>query len=139
MGQLLGNWKLEKNENWDEFMSAMGMNFVLRKVASKLTVCQEIIQNGDNWEINMTSTFKNKSIKFQLGVPFDDETMNGRKIKATFTLKDDVLILNQKGIKEGDSDMVVTRQVDENDQLIETFKIVQKNVVAVKTSKRYTP
>ncbi|KAK6186367.1 hypothetical protein SNE40_008415 [Patella caerulea] len=139
MGKLLGNWKLEKNENWDELMEAMGVNFVLRKVASKITIYQEIVQNGDNWEINMTSTFKNKSVKFQLGVPFDDETMDGRKIKATFTLEDDVLVLNQKGIKEGDLDTLVTRKVDENDQLIETFTIVQKNVVAVKTSKRYTP
>ncbi|KAK6186364.1 hypothetical protein SNE40_008412 [Patella caerulea] len=87
----------------------------------------------------MTSTFKNKSVKFQLGVPFDDETMDGRQIKATFTLEDDVLVLHQKGMKEGDLDAMITRQVNENDEMTEMYKIPQKNVVAVKISKRYTP
>ncbi|ESO83053.1 hypothetical protein LOTGIDRAFT_204866 [Lottia gigantea] len=139
MGKLLGNWKLEKNENWDDFMKSMGVNIVLRKVGNSITSYEEIKNDGDDWEVNVTSTFKNKSVKFKLGEPFEDHTMDGRTVTATFRLEGDKLILDQKATKPGEPDTHVERKLEGDDTMIQTFHNVQKNIVAVRVYKRYTP
>lgn len=59
-----------------------GINFVLRKVGNSITSYEEIKQNGDDWELNITSTFKNAHLKFKLGEEFDETTLDGRKCKV---------------------------------------------------------
>lgn len=61
----------------------LGINFVLRKVGNSITSYEEIIQDGDNWELNITSTFKNAHLKFKLGEEFDETTLDGRKCKVS--------------------------------------------------------
>lgn len=61
----------------------LGINFVLRKVGNSITSYEEIKQNGDNWELNITSTFKNAHLKFKLGEEFDETTLDGRKCKVS--------------------------------------------------------
>lgn len=60
-----------------------GINFVLRKVGNSITSYEEIKQNGDDWELNITSTFKNAHLKFKLGEEFDETTLDGRKCKVS--------------------------------------------------------
>jgi len=45
-----------------------------------------------------SSTFKD--IKFKLGEEFDEETVNGRKVKSVCTLNGNKLVQVQKGEKE---------------------------------------
>lgn len=61
----------------------LGINFVLRKVGNSITSYEEIKQDGDNWELNITSTFKNAHLKFKLGEEFDETTLDGRKCKVS--------------------------------------------------------
>ena len=43
---------------------------------------QEIKNEGDKWEINTFSTFKNTHIEFQTGVEFEETTADGRTVKV---------------------------------------------------------
>lgn len=61
---------------------AAGVNILVRKVGLSLTSYEEIKQDGDCWEIHITSTFKNAQLKFKLGEEFEEETMDGRKVKV---------------------------------------------------------
>ena len=70
-------------------MTLLGINFVLRKVGNSITSYEEMKQNGDQWELNITSTFKNAHLKFKLGEEFDETTLDGRKCKVSRTLSMD--------------------------------------------------
>jgi len=103
---IVGSYKLEKSENFDEFMKQLGIGFLKRQAASIASATVDISVDGDNWNIKTTSTFKNSELKFKLGEEFDEERQDGAKVKSTFTLEDNVLTQVQKG---GSSDVTLVR------------------------------
>ncbi|XP_071085414.1 fatty acid-binding protein homolog 6-like [Haliotis cracherodii] len=137
MAALLGNWQLDRHENMDDYMKAVGVNILVRKVGLSLTSYEEIKQDGDCWEIHITSTFKNAQLKFKLGEEFEEETMDGRKVKSTFALEGDKLIHHQTAVKEGGENSTITREV-EGETLVITFVALKQNVTAKRFYKRYT-
>ncbi|KAK3085761.1 hypothetical protein FSP39_008301 [Pinctada imbricata] len=140
MTGVLGHWKIEKSdENWDNYMKAMGVNFVLRKVGNTITSYEEIIQDGDNWELKITSTFKNAHLKFKLGEEFDETTMDGRQCKSTFVIEDGDLVHYQKGKKPDDPESKIVRKRVDDETMTITLDALGKNVVTVRTFKRYSP
>ena len=75
MSELIGTWDFESDENIDNYLSAMDVEFMLRKVASTASILKPRVvfeRNGQNWKINMTSLFKNQSTSFTEGVPFEE-------------------------------------------------------------------
>ncbi|KAJ8302714.1 hypothetical protein KUTeg_019110 [Tegillarca granosa] len=118
MASVLGYWKLDKSDDkWDEYMKAVGVNFVLRKVGNSLTVYEEIKQDGDNWELHLLSTFKNIHLKFKLGEEFDETTGDGRQCRSTFEVEDGDLVHYQRATKENEADSKVTRRRVDDDTM----------------------
>lgn len=140
MTKVLGHWKLfSSDDKWDEYMRTLGINFVLRKVGNSITSYEEIKQNGDDWELNITSTFKNAHLKFKLGEEFDETTLDGRKCKSTFVVEGEDLVHYQKGIKPGEVDSKITRTRVDDETMTITLEAIDKNLVTVRTFKRHTP
>jgi hypothetical protein len=91
-----GTYKLYKSENFEEYMKAVGVGLVMRKMASTASPVSEITQNGDEWKIKTSTTFKTTEIKFQLGKEFDEETADGRQCKSTITLDGDNKMIHKQ-------------------------------------------
>lgn len=96
MVAVTGSFKLVKSENFEEYMKAVGVGAVMRKLAATATPTTEITQSGDEWRIKTMTTFKTTDIKFKLGQEFDEETGDGRKCKSTITLEGNKLVHKQK-------------------------------------------
>jgi len=96
MPSLTGKFKLTKSENFDEYMKALGVNLMLRKMASTATPVTEITQEGDDWNIKTTTTFKTTEIKFKLGEAFDEVTADGRNCKSTITKDGDNTLVHEQ-------------------------------------------
>lgn len=93
-------YKLETSENFDEYMKELGVGFVTRKMGNTISPTVQLIKEGDEYVFNTTSTFKNTTIKFKPGEEFDEETVDGRKVKSVCTFEgEDKLIHEQKGEK----------------------------------------
>lgn len=93
-------YKLDSSENFEEYMKELGVGFVMRKMGNTVSPTVELIKEGDEYTFNTTSTFKNSTIKFKVGEEFDEETVDGRKVKSVCTFEgDDKLIHEQKGDK----------------------------------------
>lgn len=93
-------YKLDSSENFEEYMKELGVGFVMRKMGNTVSPTVELIKDGDEYTFNTTSTFKNTTIKFKVGEEFDEETVDGRKVKSVCTFDgDDKLIHEQKGDK----------------------------------------
>lgn len=56
---------------------------MMRKVASTTRANEEWIVDDDVIIVKFTSTFKNKTLTFKLGLEFDEETLDGRKVKVS--------------------------------------------------------
>merc|ERR1712127_294644 len=105
MVQFTGKFTRVSAENYDEFLKALNVGFLLRKAATASTPVMEITENEGNWTMK-TST----SLKAKLGEPFDEETTDGRKCQTTVTMEGNKLITSQKAIKKGDKDVTAVRE-----------------------------
>lgn len=72
-------------------------------------------KNGDEYSFHTVSTFKTLVIKFKLGEEFEEETLDGRKVKSVITLDGNTFSQTQKMDKPStvvrvfsDTEMVAT-------------------------------
>jgi fatty acid-binding protein 3 len=102
MGDLILNkkYKLATSENFEEFMKALGVGLLTRKMGNAVSPVIELTKNGEEYTLTSNSTFKNSAITFQLNKEFDEETPDGRQVKSLITQDGNKLIHVQKGDKE---------------------------------------
>ncbi|XP_011158936.1 probable fatty acid-binding protein isoform X1 [Solenopsis invicta] len=98
-GILGKRYKLQSSEKFDEYMKALGVGMVTRKMGSTVSPVVELTEKDGMYTLKTTSPFKNTEIKFKLGEEFDEETADGRKVKSVCTLEGNKLIQEQKGEK----------------------------------------
>eukprot|EP00745_Piridium_sociabile_P031973 TRINITY_DN53375_c0_g1_i1.p2 TRINITY_DN53375_c0_g1~~TRINITY_DN53375_c0_g1_i1.p2 ORF type:complete len:144 (-),score=49.92 TRINITY_DN53375_c0_g1_i1:302-733(-) len=130
--KFVGHWKLEKNENWDNYMKACGVGMVLRKVGGNVTNYEEWKEKEGQWTLNITSTFKSKLLTFKMGEQFEEDTMDGRKVKSTFTEEGNTIVQKQTATKEGEVESTITREIQEDGRMVVTFVADNKEGVTAK-------
>ncbi|XP_037808402.1 probable fatty acid-binding protein [Lucilia sericata] len=108
-------YKLDKSENFDEYMKELGVGMVLRKMGNSVSPTVELKKEGDVYTFTTSSTFKTSTISFKLGEEFDEETLDGRKVKSICTMDGNKLVQEQKGDKPStivreftDSELITT-------------------------------
>uniref|UniRef100_A0A0B7BWG6 Lipocalin/cytosolic fatty-acid binding domain-containing protein n=1 Tax=Arion vulgaris TaxID=1028688 RepID=A0A0B7BWG6_9EUPU len=107
LSDFVGTWNIDGNNNFDAYMKACGVSFMTRKLAGSIKAVVHISFEGENGTVRTVSTFKDHSCNFTLGKEFDEETIDGRKYKTTFTFDDEKLVQTQKGTNPS----VITRFV----------------------------
>ncbi|XP_011684605.1 PREDICTED: probable fatty acid-binding protein isoform X1 [Wasmannia auropunctata] len=119
-GILGKRYKLQSSEKFDEYMKALGVGMVTRKMGSSVSPVVELTEKDGTYTLKTTSPFKNSEIKFQLGAEFDEETVDGRKVKSVCTLDGNKLVQVQKGEKDttierefGPTEMKAIMKVDD--------------------------
>lgn len=80
-------------------MNITGVGMVMRKMGNSVSPTVELKKDGETYTFTTTSTFKTSSINFKLGKEFDEETLDGRKVKSVITLEGNKLVQEQKGDK----------------------------------------
>lgn len=79
-------------------MRKLGVNFFLIQIGNLVSPTVELRKlPDDKYELITESTFQNTDIKFKLGEEFDEETVDGRKVKTVMTLEGNKLIQKQGG------------------------------------------
>ncbi|MBN3272845.1 FABPI protein, partial [Polyodon spathula] len=115
-----GTWKVDRNDNYDKFMEQMGVNLVKRKLAAHDNLKITIAQNGDNFTVNESSTFRTVEITFTLGVPFEYSLADGTEISGTWA-------------KEGDKLVGKFSRKDNGKELLTVREIIADELVQVKS------
>ncbi|XP_058791327.1 fatty acid-binding protein, muscle isoform X2 [Phymastichus coffea] len=107
MADFLGKqYKLVSSENFDDYMKAIGVGLVTRKMGAAVSPVVEVTEKDGEYTMKTQSTFKNSEIKFRLGEEFNEETPDGRKVKSIITLDGNKMTHIQKG----DKDTVIERE-----------------------------
>lgn len=64
----------------------IGVGYVLRKLGNTAVPTVELKKDGDKYTLTTSSTFKTTEITFELDTPFEEETMDGRKVTSVITI-----------------------------------------------------
>lgn len=129
--QLVGKWKLESSENFDQYMHAVGVGKVMAKLGSTAKPTIIISVDGDVWSVRTETTFKTHEIHFKIGEEFDETTADGRKVRTTCTLEDGKKLIQSQ---QGDVPSTLTRELIDDNTLQLTCEA--KNVVSKRMYKR---
>ncbi|XP_048385274.1 fatty acid-binding protein, liver [Stegostoma tigrinum] len=92
----LGSWKLQKSQNFDEYMKNLDVSLAQRKIAATVKPKTIISVDGDVIAIKTESTFKSTNIQFKLAEEFDETTADNRTTKTTVTLENGKLVQRQR-------------------------------------------
>ncbi|XP_036410013.1 retinol-binding protein 2-like [Megalops cyprinoides] len=96
-----GTWEMESNENFEDYMKALNIDFATRKIAAHLSQTKVFVQNGDKFETKTLSTFRNYELSFTVGEEFEEHTkgLDNRVVKTLVIWEGDKLVCTQKGEK----------------------------------------
>ncbi|KAF2900140.1 hypothetical protein ILUMI_06058 [Ignelater luminosus] len=120
-------YQLVSSENFDEYMKALDVHGVLRKIASKLHPVLVLNRNGDEYTLTSTLPFKTIDITFKPGVEFDQETPDGRDVKSVITI--DGCTLHEVQTDDSGKETILDR-IFSNDEVKVVLKI--DNVTATR-------
>ena len=132
---LPGRYLMESSEKFDDFMKALGVGMIKRKLANSVVPVNEIEISDDGlYTIRTVTTVRTTEISFRLNEPFTEDTIDGRKTQTTPTRVGNFLKLEQKGDKtRGEKDSVMTRDLD-GDTI--TMELIVDNIVCRRIYKR---
>ena len=100
-----------KEEKYNDFLVKLGLGMLMRKAATVSTPTMEISKDGNKWKMVTKTTLKSIELNFEIGVPFEETTTDGRKCKTTVTMEgDNKLITNQVAIEAGKKNVKVIRE-----------------------------
>lgn len=126
MDSFLGEWKLASSENFDEVMKELGVGLIMRKLGNtvKPNIRFERDANGV-WKMTTISTVKTQSISFELGKEFDEETLDGRKVKSVVSVdgENDKKLTHTQRDSNGNVVCVITREINDKNDYVTTIKV----------------
>merc|ERR1711935_69507 len=111
MVQITGKYKRTSETKYEDFLTKLGVGYLMRKAATASTPTMDIINTGNNWKLVTATTLKTMTLEFEMGVTFDESTTDGRTCKTTVTMEgDNKMITSQKAQKSGQKDVKVIRE-----------------------------
>ena len=84
MAACTGKYKLTHSENFEEFMKALGVGLVTRKLGNKSSPVVTVTEEAGEFTMKQESLVKTSEIKFRIGQEFDEVTADGRQGKLAF-------------------------------------------------------
>nr|WPK49604.1 FABP2 [Echiniscus testudo] len=126
----VGKYKLESGENFEEYMKSIGVGMVMRKLGASATPVITIWKEGDRYFVKTETTFKSSEFSFRLNEEFDEETLDGRRVKTVISQEGNKLIQVQR---KDDFETVITREFDAQGL---TTTLVHKDVKSTRRYKR---
>ncbi|XP_042323813.1 fatty acid-binding protein, intestinal isoform X3 [Sceloporus undulatus] len=114
-----GTWKVEKSENYEKFMEAMGINIVKRKLGAHDNLKITIQQEGNKFTIKESSNFRTIEIVFTLGEIFDYSLADGTELQGNWDLKEGKLAGTFKR-KDNGKELIALREIV-GDEMVQTY------------------
>ena len=84
---IYGKWQLFQSENFENFMSRLGVSYLVRKLGNKSTPVVTVSKGDDDvLSFKQESLVSTSEIKFKLGEQFDEKSADGRQVKYLPTI-----------------------------------------------------
>ncbi len=84
---ILGKWQLKESDNFENFMAAVGVSYLVRKLGNQskplVTITKD--DSSSTYTFKQESLVSTTSMSFKIGEQFDEKTADGRQVKNTTT------------------------------------------------------
>ena len=130
-----GKYERVSEEQYDDFLKALGVNFMLRKAATVSTPVMEVSELGGVWSIKTSTSLKAMELKFKIGEAFDETTPDGREVSAMVTLDGNKFISEQTAKKSGQKSTKTVREFTGSECIV-TMTIIGSDIVCVQKFKK---
>merc|ERR1719154_163697 len=77
--KIIGTFNLTESEGFDEFMKALGVGMVMRKMGNTIKPSVTFTLEAGTYTMKTASSLKTREIKFKLGEKFTETTMDGHQ------------------------------------------------------------
>ncbi|KAJ7406747.1 Fatty acid-binding protein, intestinal [Willisornis vidua] len=114
-----GTWKIDRNENYEKFMEAMGVNMMKRKLGAHDNLKITIQQDGNKFTVKEASNFRTIEIEFTLGATFEYSLADGTELTGSWNLEGDKLV-GTFTRKDNGKVLKAYREIV-NDELVQTY------------------
>ncbi|NWW47989.1 FABPI protein, partial [Pedionomus torquatus] len=129
---LNGTWKIEKNDNYEKFMEAMGVNMMKRKLGAHDNLKLVIQQDGNKFIVKESSNFRTIDIEFTLGVEFEYSLADGTELTGSWNMEGNKLV--GKFTRKDNGKLLTAYREVVGDELVQTY--VYEGVEAKRIFKR---
>ena len=130
-----GKYERVSEEQYDDFLKALGVNFMLRKAATVSTPVMEVSELGGVWSIKTSTSLKAMELNFKIGEVFDETTPDGREVSAMVTLEGNKFISEQTAKKSGQKSTKTVREFTGSECIV-TMTIIGSDLVSVQKFKK---
>lgn len=117
--QLGGKWKLDRSENFDEFLKELGLNIVFRKLAGAATPTIEFTVEDETIKMTSKVSFFNQVLTFRLDKEHV-QSFEGSEMNCKSKWEDGKLITEATPINDKQKPQIFQRQ-KLNDELVQTM------------------
>ncbi|XP_010224242.1 PREDICTED: fatty acid-binding protein, intestinal [Tinamus guttatus] len=114
-----GTWKVDRNENYEKLMEAMGLNVMKRKLGAHDNLKIVIQQDGNKFTVKESSNFRSLEIEFTLGVNFDYSLADGTELNGSWNTEGNKLV-GKFTRKDNGKELMAFREII-NDELVQTY------------------
>ncbi|XP_011201913.1 probable fatty acid-binding protein [Bactrocera dorsalis] len=127
-------YKLVDGTNFDQYMAALGVGPVLRKIGNSVRPVIALRKNGIYYSLITASDFTTTIQRFELCVPFDEFTLDGRQMRTTFSLYNNVLIQHQMGnipstiVREFHEDKMIAKYMVKDVEAVRVFQAADEEM-----------
>ncbi|XP_019367307.1 PREDICTED: retinoid-binding protein 7 [Gavialis gangeticus] len=96
-----GTWKHTSNDNFDNYMKALGLDFATCNIGNHAKPLKIITQNNDSFTIHTINAFQEDFVQFRIGEWFeeDNKSLDNRKCRSLVTWNNNKLVCRQTGEK----------------------------------------
>eukprot|EP00095_Tigriopus_kingsejongensis_P006682 maker-scaffold25_size650667-snap-gene-0.20 protein:Tk06682 transcript:maker-scaffold25_size650667-snap-gene-0.20-mRNA-1 annotation:"cellular retinoic acid-binding protein 2" len=130
-----GKYQRTSSDNYEEFLKALEVSYLLRKAATVSTPTLEVSEADGVWTFKTSTTLKSMELKFKLGEEFDETTPDGREVKAVVVQEGNSFISTQTAKKDGQKSTKSVREF-KGDEVIQTMEVLGTDIVCTQTFKR---
>merc|ERR1711976_359962 len=107
---IYGKWQMVDSENFENFMSRLGVSYMVRKLGNQSKPLVTVSKDDDTISFKQESLVSTSTISFKIGEQFDEKTADGRKVKSTMSLVKPNTLRHEMLGTEGGKDSVCVRE-----------------------------
>ncbi|CAK1545187.1 unnamed protein product [Leptosia nina] len=100
MPSIAGKYQHYKNENIDDYFTAVGVPFMGRKMMSMSSPLMEIVLEGEQMHIKTSSLLRTVEYTFKLGEEYEEQMPNKSVLKSVTKIQNDNEVLTESVIPE---------------------------------------
>merc|ERR1739848_837125 len=107
---IAGKYQLTDSDNFDKFMGALGVGYLVRKLGNQSKPLVTLSQEDNVWTMKSESLVKSTESKFEMGKQFEEVTADGRKVLTTMKVTEPNTVHQEMLGTSGGKDSFCTRE-----------------------------